>query len=252
MIDPRLRDRVAVITGCDTALGVGAALARALARQQVRLLLCTEPGAEDHLTPALRADGHLAEALAVDLADPHAPGLVYDTAETRLGPVEILVVNTGHARTGTRAWGGEVVTGAGLDEHHARGTRAPALLMAEHHRRHRARRGEWGRIITLIPDSAGGPPGEVPAAAAGAALESLSRSAARECGPEGITVNVIACGPVRTGWLSRDDAERLASASPLGRLGHPDDIADVAVFLASHQARWLTGQTLRASGGRTP
>ncbi|MDI2027931.1 SDR family oxidoreductase [Saccharopolyspora sp. TS4A08] len=252
MIDPRLRDRVAVITGCDTALGISAAIARALARQQVRPLLITEPGADDHLTPALRADGHTAEALAVDLTDPHAPQQVYDTAEARLGPVEILVLNTAPSRldTFTRARGAEELTATGIDAHHERGTRAPALLIAEHHRRHRARRGEWGRIITLSTDVSDGAPGQVSRAAAAHALESLSRSAAQEFGPTGITVNIIACGAVRTGWLHRDDAARLAETSPLGRLGHPDDIADIAAFLASHQARWLTGQTLYAGGGR--
>ncbi|MEV4645752.1 SDR family oxidoreductase [Saccharopolyspora sp. NPDC049357] len=252
MIDPRLRDRVAVITGTDNALGIGAAIARALARQQVRLLLVNPPGSSDHLTPALRADGHTAHAITADLADPAAPALIYDQAEAQLGPVEILVNNAAHndPDTFTRARGARTLTAASLDAHHAVNTRAPALLMAEHHRRHRQRRADWGRIIAVSTDAADGAPGEISYWATKNALESLSRSAAAEFGPAGITVNIIAPGPVQTGWISRDMNTRFAEHSPLGRVGHPDDIADIAVFLASHQARWLTGQTLYAGGGK--
>ena len=252
MIDPRLRDRVAVITGTDNALGIGAAIARALARQDARLLLVNPPGSSDHLTPALRADGRTAHAITADLADPDAPARIYDEAETLLGPVEILVANAAHNQpdTFTTARGARPVSAAGLDAHHAVNTRAPALLMAEHHRRHQRRRADWGRIITLSTDAADGAPGEVSYWATKNALESLSRSAAAEFGPAGITVNIIAPGPVQTGWISRENSSRFAELSPLGRVGHPDDIADIAVFLASHQARWLTGQTLYAGGGK--
>ena len=252
MIDPRLRDRVAVITGTDNALGIGAAIARALARQDARLLLVNPPGSSDHLTPALRADGRTAHAITADLADPDAPARIYDEAETLLGPVEILVANAAHNQpdTFTSARGARPISAAGLDAHHAVNTRAPALLMAEHHRRHQRRRADWGRIITLSTDAADGAPGEVSYWATKNALESLSRSAAAEFGPAGITVNIIAPGPVQTGWISRENSSRFAELSPLGRVGHPDDIADIAVFLASHQARWLTGQTLYAGGGK--
>lgn len=254
MIDPRLRGRVAVVTGGDSALGIGAAIARGLARQDVRLLLVRSPAGEDHVAAALRADGVVVHSVAVDLAEPGAAVRIFDAAEEHVGEVQILVNNAAHrvadtfgssSRRGVVGW-----DGAGLDAHYAVNTRAPALLIAELQRRHVRRGDQWGRIISVSTDAADGAAGEVSLQASKSALESLTRSAAVELGPVGITANIIAAGPVRTGWLDRDSQRRLAGLSPLGRVAHPEDVADVAVFLASHQARWLTGQTLFATGGK--
>jgi 3-oxoacyl-[acyl-carrier protein] reductase len=81
------------------------------------------------------------------------------------------------------------------------------------------------------------------------AMESYSRSAAHELGKYGITVNIVAPGPVQTGWLRPDEEAEIARKTPLGRVGRPEDIADVIVFLASDEARWLTAQLLYAGGG---
>ncbi|GAA0529798.1 putative oxidoreductase YjdA [Saccharopolyspora subtropica] len=208
----------------------------------------------DHVRDALRADGAHAESLTVDVTDPAAAATVFDHAERHVGPVEILVNNAAHCRPDTfRAdppRGCTTIDAASLDAHHAVNTRAPALLMAEFHRRHLRRKATWGRIITISTDAAFGAADQVSYWATKNALESLTRSAAIELGPVGITANIIAPGPVQTGWLSDADVARVAELSPLGRAGRPDDIADLAVFLASHQARWLTGQTLYAGGGK--
>jgi 3-oxoacyl-[acyl-carrier protein] reductase len=79
-------------------------------------------------------------------------------------------------------------------------------------------------------------------------LSSCRRPAA-ELGKYGITVNFIAPGPVQTGWLRPDEEAEIGRKTPLGRVGRPDDIAGVVVFLASAQAGWLTGQLLYAGGG---
>jgi 3-oxoacyl-[acyl-carrier protein] reductase len=62
-------------------------------------------------------------------------------------------------------------------------------------------------------------------------------------------VNTVSPGPVQTGWITPDLEQRLLPGIPLGRIGHPDEVADVVVFLASAQARWVTGQTLFVGGG---
>ncbi|KAA5834276.1 SDR family oxidoreductase [Saccharopolyspora hirsuta] len=258
MIDPRLRDRVAVITGADSPLGIGAAIARALARQGCKVVLAsrprTPPDTADHVRDALRADGAEADSLAVDLAEPTAARAVFDHAESCFGPVEILVNNAAHRAPDTfrpdPVRGLVTVDADVLDAHHAVNTRAPALLIAEFHRRHLRRKARWGRIISISTDTAPGTAGAISHLASKHALESLSRSAATELGPAGTTVNIIAPGPVQTGWLSEHAAARAAELSPLGRVGRPDDIADLVVFLASHQARWITGQTLYAGGGK--
>jgi 3-oxoacyl-[acyl-carrier protein] reductase len=80
-------------------------------------------------------------------------------------------------------------------------------------------------------------------------MESYSRSAAVELGKYGITVNVVSPGPIQTGYITSELERKVITDIPLGRLGQPDDVADVIVFLASEQARWLTGQRLYAGGG---
>jgi 3-oxoacyl-[acyl-carrier protein] reductase len=85
------------------------------------------------------------------------------------------------------------------------------------------------------------------------AVEQFSRVLAKELGPRGITVNVVSPGPIDTELFGQDkteeDKRRFAQMAALGRLGRPEDIADVVAFLASDEARWVTGQNLRANGG---
>jgi 3-oxoacyl-[acyl-carrier protein] reductase len=74
------------------------------------------------------------------------------------------------------------------------------------------------------------------------ALESYTRSAAVDLGQFGININVISLGPVQTGWITPELERAILSIIPLGRIGRPEDIADVVLLLASEQARWVTGQ----------
>ncbi len=74
-------------------------------------------------------------------------------------------------------------------------------------------------------------------------------AAAVELGKYGITVNIISPGPIQTGWMSLEVEKLQAENSPLGRIGQPEDVADVVVFLASNQGRWVTGQRLFVGGG---
>ena len=135
------------------------------------------------------------------------------------------------------------------DRHFAVNSRAAALMMAEFARRRIARGLHWGRIINLSTDGAPGFAGEVSYGASKAALDSYSRAAAKELGRYGITVNIIMPGPIQTGWITPKLEKTVAGNTPLGRVGQPEDVADVIVFLASEQARWVTGQTISVSGG---
>ena len=121
--------------------------------------------------------------------------------------------------------------------------------MEEFVTRHVARKASWGRIINISTDWAECFPTEISYGASKAAMESFSRSAAVELGKYGITVNIVAPGPIQTGWMSKKVEESQASQSPLKRIGTPEDVADVIVFLASEQARWVTGQRLFVGGG---
>jgi 3-oxoacyl-[acyl-carrier protein] reductase len=85
------------------------------------------------------------------------------------------------------------------------------------------------------------------------AVEQLSHVLAKELGPRGITVNVVSPGPIDTELFSQgkteQDKQRFAQMAALGRLGRPEDIADLVAFLAGEEARWVTGQNIRANGG---
>jgi 3-oxoacyl-[acyl-carrier protein] reductase len=271
--------RVALVTGANSPYGIGAATARALAAEGAAVALAFLPGAppegEDPGEPGewryaagnaadgqavrarIAADGGRAELFPVDLADPAQCGALLDRVEAALGPVEILVNNAAYCRPDTLMpedrpifYRDTVPLGAtGLDAHYAVNTRAPALLMAEFHRRHRARGATWGRVVNISTDGAAEFPTNVSYGATKYALESLSRSAAHEFGPAGITVNVVSPGPIQTGWISAGMLPAIEADTPLGRVGQPEDVADVVAFLASDRARWLTGQTLHVGGG---
>jgi 3-oxoacyl-[acyl-carrier protein] reductase len=122
-------------------------------------------------------------------------------------------------------------------------------MMAEYARRHVARGATWGRIINISTDGAYCFPQEVSYGASKAALEAYSRSSARELSGYGITVNIVSPGPIQTGWMTPEMETSIVPSIPLGRVGQPEDVADVIVFLASEQARWLTGQCLHVGGG---
>lgn len=214
---------------------------------------------------AIREHGGKAEAWEADLAEPAVVPELFNRAEKALGPVEVLVNNAAHCtpdtflpekspERGDRSIDGlgppmSTFTPESHDRHFAVNSRAVALLMAEFARRHIAAGRRWGWIINVSTDGASGYPSEVSYWASKHALESYSRAAAWELGPHGITVNIVSPGPIQTGWMSSELVSQAAAVTPLGRVGQPEDVADVIVLLASEQARWLTGQLLYVGGG---
>ena len=111
----------------------------------------------------------------------------------------------------------------------------------------------WGRIINISSTSAVlGNKGQANYAAAKAGIEAMSRSLARELGSRNINVNCVAPGFIETDMtkeISDGNEDFLASQIPLGRLGKPNEIAEVVNFLASDQANYITGQTIHVNGG---
>ncbi|MEO3889598.1 SDR family oxidoreductase [Nonomuraea sp. B5E05] len=104
-------------------------------------------------------------------------------------------------------------------------------------------------VVNITTDAARAFPGQIGYGTSKAALEALTRAAALDLAPSGIRVNAVAPGPVQTGWMDADTYEHARSVVPMRRVGEPADIADAVVFLASHQARWITGQVLQVAGG---
>lgn len=211
----------------------------------------------------LRAHGGRVGSAEIDLADAASIPRLFDLVEAAIDPVDILVNNAAYCVPdsflpaagddaavrilGDRA--SHTITAERHDRHFAVNSRAPALAMAEFGRRHAERHATWGRIVNVSTDGARTFPSEVSYGASKLALESYSRSAAVELGRFGITVNVVSLGAVQTGWIDRELEARIVTEYPLGRIGTPAEVADVVVFFASEQARWITGQVLYVGGG---
>lgn len=217
----------------------------------------------DGVLEAIRVQGGKAEALEADVSDPATIPLLFDRAEDAFGPVDILINNADYCVGDTfipydllgiapRLPGGYAATtfaASGHDQHFAVNSRAVALMVTEFVRRHVQRGKQWGRIINISSDGAPAFAHEISYGASKYALESYSRAAAKELGQFGITVNIVSPGPIQTGYITSEMESHVIDTIPLGRVGQPDDVADVITFLASEQARWLTGQLLFVGGG---
>jgi 3-oxoacyl-[acyl-carrier protein] reductase len=275
MVATGLHDKVVLITGANNPLGIGAATARAFAREGANVGLtylrlapetrglsasevaqATAPSlsfyhamrtkSADDVTASIRALGGRTEAYEADLTDPVVIPQIFDWVETVFGPVDVLVNNAAQYDDSDTVFTTSVET---LDRAFTVNTRAAVLLIAEFVRRYQRRNGQSGRIINLSTDAAQVFAGQIAYGASKAAIEAFTRSIAIEVGPLGITVNTVAPGPVQTGYISATFEAQLVPSIPLRRIGQPEDIADVIVFLASEQARWLTGQAIKVSGG---
>jgi 3-oxoacyl-[acyl-carrier protein] reductase len=261
-------DHTAIVTGANH--GIGAATAQALARGGCAVL-CTYLRTEDPDDPGtprayrdnrardamavvdgIRQAGGTAAAVEADLSDPATPAMLFDTAEERLGPVDILVNNaTGwladtFAAAATDRLGRTLqpVTAATWARQFTVDAMGPALMIAEFARRHIAREAAWGRIIGLTSGGELGFPEEVSYGAAKAAQENYTMSAALELARYGVTANMVYPPVTDTGWVTDAVREQVANSPTLIHIATPQQVADVIAYLASDEAALITANVI--------
>jgi 3-oxoacyl-[acyl-carrier protein] reductase len=206
----------------------------------------------DHVIDAIQKAGGRAIAVEADLSDVECPAQLFDAAEAAFGTVDILINNATAWRADTFAptpqsrFGHEQsrVSAITIDQQFAVDARGAALLIAEFARRHAARSGRWGRIVSLTSGGPMGFPNEVSYGAAKAALENYTMSAAFELAAMGITSNVVHPPVTDTGWITEDVRRHVETRADLIHIASPDDVASVVVYLASDDARLITANRL--------
>ncbi len=247
----KLEGKVAIITGAADGIGRGAAVK--LAREGADLLLVdlNQRGLGETATMAAEVGRRVVELVA-DVTDDDAPQRIVGQTVDRLGALDILVNNAG---VPPQAHFLEIAPEA-MDRLLAVNLRAPFLL-GQAAARHWIQHKKPGRIVNISSINAETVQGNsVDYCASKGGVRMLTKAAACDLGPYGITVNAVGPGHTRTGMtrhlIDDPDMERdWVSRTPLGRLGEPEDIANAVAFLASDEAGYITGQTIYVEGGRT-
>jgi 3-oxoacyl-[acyl-carrier protein] reductase len=250
-MDLGLRGKVALVTG--SSRGIGLAEAQMLAKEGVRVAVNgVDRDRAEQAAAAIRAAGGDALAFPADITRAANVADLFASIRERMGECAILVNNAGLAgrHLGKPA---DQIDDADWDaviDSHLRATwlctRAALPAM---------RAARWGRIVNTssIHHTGGGRPGLSSYAAAKGAISAFSRTVAKEVAADGITINTVAPGFVRTDMLTKlpeDFQVRVRTQNPLGRPAEPDEIAAAVVFLCSQQASYITGALLPVDGGR--
>lgn len=239
--------RVALVTGASRGIGRACAVALAAGGNSVGVCFGHDEEGASKTAEAVGAAGGQALVVQADVADPAAVGAAFDTVESELGRVELLVANAGITRDGLfmrmtdDQWG--TVLRTNLDgAFHAIRRAAPGML-----------RSRFGRIVTVgSVVGLSGAGGQANYAAAKAGLIGLTRAVARELGSRNVTANLVAPGPITTAMtdaLSEDRRQEMSSLVPLGRFGTPEEVASVVAFLCSDAAGYVSGAIIPVDGG---
>jgi len=252
-MEKSLKGQVTIVTGVSRSQGIGASISRKIAPLGSHLFLTGWPEYDQNehsdselkrLLRELRMAGSEVEWMPLDLTLPDSAVTLLEAVSRRFGKAHVLINNACF-------WLGDSIDtldAGSLDRHYAVNTRAPILLSVEFVRRF-AQKGAR-RIISMTSGQMLGPmAGSIAYAASKGALDAFTITLADEVGKYGITVNAVDPGPTDTGCMTQETRQELLPRYSLGRLGKPEDAAQLVAFLISSEADWITGQTIRSRGG---
>jgi 3-oxoacyl-[acyl-carrier protein] reductase len=245
----KLSNKVALVTGASK--GIGAGIAKALAAEGAAVVVnyaSSKEGAE-RVVAEIVGKGGKAVAIQGDVAKAADVRRIFAETKKAFGKLDVLVNNAGVYEFATL---GEITE---EQFHRLFNTNVLGLILATQEAVKLF--GDEGGSVINIGSTASQvtPPATAVYTATKSAVDGITRVLAKELGPKKIRVNSINPGMVETegvhtaGFIGSDFHKRMESETPLGRIGQPADIAPIAVFLASQDSGWLTGETLLAAGG---
>jgi 3-oxoacyl-[acyl-carrier protein] reductase len=244
-----LSGKVAVVTGASKGIGAAIALRLAGAGAAVAVNYSSDRAGADRVVEHIKQDGGRAVAIQANVSRAADVKRLFAETKAKLGAPSILVNNAG-------VFTFQPLEAVTEEEFHRQfDTNVLGTLLATQEAVS-AFNGEGGSVINISTISSVNPvPSSVVYSASKAAIDSITKALAKELGDRKIRVNAIAPGMTETEGLKPlgitiETAKAIGAPIPLGRLGQPDDIARVALFLASDQSSWLTGERISASGGQ--
>ncbi|WP_375102571.1 SDR family oxidoreductase [Paenibacillus sp. RS8] len=245
-MDHHLAGRVALVTGASRGMGREIAENLALHGAKVVVNYANSPGKAEEVVNEIKQKGGEAIAVQADISQVRELEHLFQTTLEAYGQIDILVNNAGVMITKPIA----SMTEEDFDKQFAinvKGTFFACQQAAKH-------MSENGRIINFSTSVTGQmfPTYSVYAGTKGA-VEQFTRQLAKEFGRKGITINAVSPGPVNTELFTvgktAEEIANVGNMNSFGRLGEPEDISSVVLFLSSKESQWITGQTIRVNGG---
>jgi len=246
----QLKGKVAIVTGASKGIGAGIAQGLAAAGAAVVVNYASSKEGADRVVAQITGEGGKAIAVQGDVSKAADVKRLFQQASRAFGSLDVLVNNAGVFEFGPI----ETVTESQFHRHYGVNVLGPILTVQEALKYFGPNGGSIINISSVVSTNSF-PTGVLYSSTKGA-LDNLTRGLALELAPRKIRVNAINPGGTdtegarATGLLDGESGEKFVAGIPFGRFGRPADIAPVAVFLASDDAAWITGETIRAAGGQ--